>query len=66
MNEAAQAQSQNERDLFLDIRAGMMQVSSALNRYARHQNRPALLILGKMIEAAANVIAAQYGIRVRE
>jgi len=70
MNEAIQSQTSknavNEKDLFLDLRAGLLQVASALTRYARHQQRPALALLGNMIKAAANVIAAHYGIPTRE
>lgn len=55
MNEAQQI----EKSLFLDIRAGMLQISAALVKYARMSETPksSLLLLALMLDASAKVIA---------
>jgi hypothetical protein len=56
MNEAQNI----EKALFLDIRAGMLQISAALVKYARMSGAPksSLLLLALMLDASAKVIAA--------
>lgn len=50
----------DERTLFMDIRAALSLVATSLNKYARAKGSASLLLMARMLDAAAAVIAAQY------